>query len=101
ETAKQGCLPEEDIVAIVPNSLMQALSAIALVAAAASFLMTALFIHDRQRMPGLMLSAGVIGLIVAPMLHDSGVSIAIVGIANVLIVISAVLFVRILRAPSH
>jgi hypothetical protein len=88
-------------VAASPNTLKNALVIFAGVMAVASLVITALFVQDRrQRTAGLLLSTGIILLLVGPMLGDDRAAVAVTGVATVLVVISAALNFRILRAQS-
>jgi uncharacterized membrane protein YjjP (DUF1212 family) len=82
-------------------SLMQALTLFAGVLAVASLMITALFVHDRRhRLPGLLLSTGLICLLVAPLFSTGTIQIVVVSAAILLVAISGVLSLRSLRARS-
>jgi hypothetical protein len=84
-----------------PNTVIQALTIFAGVLAFASLVIAALYVRDReQRRSGLLLSIGILFLLGAPMLESPALSMTITGIAAVLVVLSAVLSIRTLRARS-
>ena len=74
---------------------------IAGVLAGASLLGTIFFVHDRrQRLPGILLSTGLIFSIVGPLFHNTAIEIALGVISTVLVVASGALYVRVLRARA-
>jgi branched-subunit amino acid transport protein AzlD len=82
------------------HTLVQALKILAGFAAVASLVITALYVHDRrQRVPGLLLPAAVLLMIVASMFDDSVLALTITGIGTVMAVAAAAITFRALRVP--
>jgi hypothetical protein len=89
-------------VATSPTTLMQGLTLFAGVMAVASLVITALFVHDkRHRVPGLLLSTGLVCLLVGPLFSDATMQVAVTGVAVLLVVVSGALSIRSLRARSN
>jgi hypothetical protein len=89
---------------MVPTSLhmiVHTLTLSALVAAVASIVIAALFVHDRrQRVPALLLPVSIICSIVGRMFSDERVAIASACVALVLALMSIVLTIRLQRPRS-
>jgi uncharacterized membrane protein YjjP (DUF1212 family) len=70
--------------------------------AVASLMITALFVHDkRHRVPGLLLSTGLICLLVGPLFSDGTMQIAVTSVAILLVVVSGALSIRSLRSGPN
>lgn len=81
-----------------PNTLVQALTLFAIVAATVSLVIAVLFVHDRrQRLPALLLPVGIICSIIGPMFSDQRAEVAFLCVTIVLVVISTVLLIRLGR----